>query len=101
VGHRAGLAVRLLEDVDKLTHGPAFAFVITRTGWAIAGRNSRVIKGGDPDAEREQMTGARTPGKACGEIRHHGSQAGRLQLADRKIYLKRPRLRPESEDSCL
>lgn len=40
----------------------------------------------------EQLAGARTPGKASGDIRHHGSQAGRVQLADRKVKLKRPRL---------
>lgn len=45
----------------------------------------------------EQLAGARTPGKARGDIRHHGSQAGRVQLADRKIKLKRPRLRHKSE----
>ena len=45
----------------------------------------------------EQLAGARTPGKASGDIRHHGSQAGRVQLADRKVKLKRPRLRHKSE----
>ena len=45
----------------------------------------------------EQLAGARTPGKVSGDIRHHGSQAGRVQLADRKIKLKRPRLRHKSE----
>jgi transposase-like protein len=45
----------------------------------------------------EQLAGARTPGKARGDIRHHGSQAGRVQLADRKIKLKRPRLRHKTE----
>jgi putative transposase len=45
----------------------------------------------------EQLAGARTPGKSSGDIRHHGSQPGRVQLADRKIKLKRPRLRHKSE----
>jgi putative transposase len=45
----------------------------------------------------EQVAGPRTPGKASGEIRHHGSQLGRIQLADRKVQLKRPRLRHKSE----
>src|SRR5215813_7771231 len=45
----------------------------------------------------EQVAGARTPGKVSGEIRHHGSQAGRVQLADRKVKLKRPRLRHKTE----
>jgi putative transposase len=45
----------------------------------------------------EQLAGARTPGKASGDIRHHGSQAGRVQLADRKVKLKRPRLRHKTE----
>lgn len=45
----------------------------------------------------EQLAGARTPGKTSGDIRHHGSQPGRVQLADRKVKLKRPRLRHKSE----
>jgi putative transposase len=45
----------------------------------------------------EQLAGARTPGKISGEIRHHGSQPGRVQLADRKVKVKRPRLRHKSE----
>ena len=38
----------------------------------------------------EQVAGARTPGKASGEIRHHGSQPGCVQLADSKVKVKRP-----------
>lgn len=45
----------------------------------------------------EPLAGARTPGKASGDIRHPGSQAGRVQRADRKIKLKRPRLRHKSQ----
>ncbi len=45
----------------------------------------------------EQLAGKRTPGKSSGDIRHHGSQSGRVQLADRKVKLKRPRLRHKSE----
>jgi transposase-like protein len=45
----------------------------------------------------EQVAGPRTPGKASGEIRHHGTQLGRIQLADRKVRVKRPRLRHKTE----
>jgi len=45
----------------------------------------------------EQLAGPRTPGKASGEIRHYGSQRGRVQLADRKVGVKRPRLRHKTE----
>lgn len=45
----------------------------------------------------EQVAGARRPGKARGEIRHHGSQPGRIQLADRKVKVKRPRLRHKTK----
>jgi transposase-like protein len=41
----------------------------------------------------EPVAGPRTPGKARGEIRHHGSQQGRIQLADRKVRVRRPRRR--------
>jgi putative transposase len=45
----------------------------------------------------EQVAGPRTPGKPSGEIRHYGSQRGRVQLADRKVRVKRPRLRHKTE----
>lgn len=41
----------------------------------------------------EEVAGARTPGKASGDIRWHGSQGGRVALADRQLKVKRPRLR--------
>jgi putative transposase len=45
----------------------------------------------------EQVAGARTPGKASGDIRWHGSQNGRVALADRQLKVKRPRLRHKQE----
>ena len=45
----------------------------------------------------EQVAGARTPGKSSGEIRWHGSQNGRVALADRQLKVKRPRLRHKQE----
>jgi len=45
----------------------------------------------------EEVAGARTPGKASGEILWHGSQAGRVALADRQLKVKRPRLRHKQE----
>ena len=45
----------------------------------------------------EQIAGARTPGKVKGEIRWHGSQPGKIKLADRQLQLKRPRLRHKTE----
>jgi putative transposase len=45
----------------------------------------------------EQVAGPRTPGKASGEIRWHGSQRGQVKLADRKVRVKRPRLRHKTE----
>jgi putative transposase len=41
----------------------------------------------------EQVAGTQTPGKASGDIRWHGSQNGRVMLADRQLKVKRPRLR--------
>ena len=37
----------------------------------------------------EQVAGARTPGKASGDIRYHRSQPGCVQLADRKVKVNR------------
>jgi putative transposase len=45
----------------------------------------------------EQVAGQRTPGKRSGDIRHYGCQPGRVQLADRKVKVKRPRLRHKTE----
>lgn len=45
----------------------------------------------------EQIAGARTPGKASGDILWHGSQEGRVALADRQLKVKRPRLRHKQE----
>jgi hypothetical protein len=45
----------------------------------------------------EQVAGPRTPGKTSGSIRYHGSQPGRVQLTDRKLKVKRPRLRHKTE----
>src|SRR3954465_5423139 len=41
----------------------------------------------------EQIAGPRTPGKSSGDIRWHGSQKGRVGLADRQLAGKRLRLR--------
>jgi putative transposase len=45
----------------------------------------------------EQVAGPRTPGKTSGAVRYHGSQPGRVQLTDRKLKVKRPRLRHKTE----
>jgi transposase-like protein len=41
----------------------------------------------------QEVAGARQPGRARGEVRWHGSQTGRIVLAERKLSVKRPRLR--------
>ena len=41
----------------------------------------------------DQVAGRPHPGKAGGAIRHHGSQRGRVQLAERGVRVERPRLR--------
>jgi transposase-like protein len=40
-----------------------------------------------------EVAGPRTPGKVSGDILWHGSQSGRVMLADRQLKVKRPRLR--------
>jgi hypothetical protein len=40
------------------------------------------------DLSAEQVAGARTPGKASGEIRWHGRQLGRVSLADRQLAVR-------------
>jgi putative transposase len=41
----------------------------------------------------EPVASARTPGKVSGGVRWHGRQPGQVSLADRKMQVKRPRLR--------
>lgn len=41
----------------------------------------------------QEVAGERSPGKAGSDIRWHGSQGGRVALADRQIKVRRPRLR--------
>lgn len=41
----------------------------------------------------EQVAGPRTPGKASGEVRWHGTQRGRVYLRDRQVRVSKPRLR--------
>jgi putative transposase len=60
------------------------------------------VQQGQPRADlqqrtRDELAGPRTPGKASGEIRYHGSQSGRVQLADRQLRVNRPRLRHKKE----
>jgi hypothetical protein len=44
-----------------------------------------------------QVAGERTPGRISGDIRYHSAQAGCVQLADRKVQVKRPRLRHKTK----
>ena len=41
----------------------------------------------------QELAGAKHPGRRMGEVLWHGSQPGRVALAERKLALKRPRLR--------
>lgn len=45
----------------------------------------------------QEVARAPTPGKARGGLRWHGPQTGRVLLADRKLRVKKPRLRHKSE----
>jgi transposase-like protein len=45
------------------------------------------------DVSAQEVAGPRTPGKASGDVRWHGSQAGRVMLRDRQMQVTRPRLR--------
>ncbi len=45
----------------------------------------------------QEVAGERTPGRASGDVRWHGSQRGRVMLADRQLQVKRPRLRHKQE----
>ena len=44
-----------------------------------------------------QLAGDKSPGRRSGEIRYHGRQDGVVHLKERKLRVKRPRLRHQSE----
>jgi transposase-like protein len=45
----------------------------------------------------QEKAGAKSPGKASGEIRWHGRQEGVVHLAERKLHVSKPRLRHKKE----
>jgi transposase-like protein len=45
----------------------------------------------------DTLAGAKTPGKKSGDIRHHGTQDGVIHLKERKLRVKRPRLRHRTD----
>jgi putative transposase len=49
------------------------------------------------DLSAQEVAGTRTPGKASGEVRWHGSQTGRVMLRDRQMQVTKPRLRHKRE----
>jgi putative transposase len=49
----------------------------------------------------QEVAGARHPGKRRGNIRWHGTQRGRIALAERKLHVKRPRLRNETSEVAI
>lgn len=44
----------------------------------------------------QEVAGAKHPGRRMGEVLWHGSQPGRVVLAERKLALRRPRLRSQT-----
>jgi len=45
----------------------------------------------------QQLAGERSPGKRSGDVRYHGHQDGVVHLAERKLRVRRPRLRHKTE----
>lgn len=45
----------------------------------------------------QEKAGAKSPGKASGEVRWHGRQDGVVHLAERKLRVSKPRLRHKTE----
>lgn len=45
----------------------------------------------------DTLAGAKSPGRKHGEIRHHGTQDGVVHLKERKLRVKRPRLRHRTD----
>ena len=49
------------------------------------------------EASALEVAGAKSPGKCSGEIRWHGSQEGVAWLSDRKLRVRKPRLRHKTD----
>ena len=47
----------------------------------------------------QEVAGGKHPGRAQGDVRWHGTQPGRITLAERKLTVKRPRLRTKGKAS--
>lgn len=52
-------------------------------------------------ASAEERAGAKTPGRASGEVRWYGTQGGRLPLGDRQVRVHRPRLRDSAGEVAI
>lgn len=76
--------VKLIEDARA-----AIDEVIDVTGRACI---EAILEG-----SAEQLAGARSPGRRSGDIRYHGHQDGIVHLKERKLRVRKPRLRHKTE----
>jgi len=76
--------VRLVEDARA-----AIDEVIDVTGRACI---EAILEG-----SAAQLAGSKSPGRRSGEIRYHGRQDGVIHLKERKLRVKKPRLRHKTE----
>ena len=49
----------------------------------------------------QEVTGSNHPGRLAGEVRWHGTQRGRIVLAERRLNVKRPRLRTANSEVAI
>jgi len=49
----------------------------------------------------QDVAGGKSPGKASGDVRWHGSQEGLAHLGDRKLRVRRPRLRHKTDGEAI
>lgn len=52
-------------------------------------------------ASAKERAGAKTPGRTSGELRWYGSQGGRVPLGDRRVRVRRPRLRDRAGEVAI
>jgi len=48
-----------------------------------------------------EVAGSKSPGKESGDVRWHGSQEGLAHLGDRKLRVRRPRLRHKTDGEAI
>jgi len=65
--------------------------------WQVIDVTGRACVEAVLEMSAQEVAGGKSPGKASGEVRWHGGQDGLVHLGDRKLRVRRPRLRHKTD----